>query len=729
VRRSKADADGVIHSLPPAPDFIGRLVELRLLTEFWTDSRRTLFSLIGLGGSGKTALVAEFLDRLPVEQRPSHLFVWSFYVEVDSGSFLRDAYFYFSGGGSTRAHGGAALQELVALLIRTPRALLVLDGLERIQHARASDTDVAFGHIEDATIRQLITRLAAGLGSAKCVVTSRFPLIDVYAWQQKTCSSLDVDQLSLSDAMALLRRRNLVGDETDFRRILGDFGHHALTLDYLGRYLAEYRQGRAADAHSMPGPVASSDLREERVLAKVFAAYERVLQPTELAFLSRLCVFRAGTSVADVHKIFTTERIAPGSGAVDISGPLRGLSVDSIQRIAHRLAMLHLVAKDQDGLITAHPSVRDHFGKLFTQAAPIHRAVTSHILSAVPGSGLAIDRNELDYIEEVIYHALSAGDVDLARSVYNNRLGAYSHLAWRLGEYSRCFRVLEEFRRSTDRLVDPAGHYWSWRALGYDDERYSDRASIKLLRGRLTSCDDPVARFLQGERKVLPLTSTDSPLPQPALELYIDDVQGALKSTSQLLAVTRDVDLDVKARLKLYQAEALRRDSNLDAADRSLLDAVDWIRASGSQEHLCLFQLIQSRMMLTREQLEEALVELKEGLAIAQRCGFGLYHVELAVEMGHALLSKGQKVDAARYGEVALNGLLRTSGQPPSFPHVGAEELAVLGASHPECNFVWGETKALQLLAASRGGSTTSDLMGRLKEFGRWVRDENDRSK
>ena len=63
-------------------------------------------ALVGLGGAGKTAVAARFVDELrnpDTVPRPDGLFVWSFYQQPDTGLFLQEAYRYFARGSAPTA--------------------------------------------------------------------------------------------------------------------------------------------------------------------------------------------------------------------------------------------------------------------------------------------------------------------------------------------------------------------------------------------------------------------------------------------------------------------------------------------------------------------------------------------------------------------------------------------------------------------------------------------------
>ena len=173
----------VVHPLPPAPQFVGREGELDELRSLWRNGSRGVFALVGLGGAGKTAIAARFLEELMREDRlsrPEGLFVWSFYQEPDAAFFLQELHRYFSHSDSaaTPAKGAGLLHLLSSGLARGGAHLLVLDGLERVQRVEGHDPG-PFGRIEDPLLKGLLTRIAEGVGQTVALVTSRFPLTDL----------------------------------------------------------------------------------------------------------------------------------------------------------------------------------------------------------------------------------------------------------------------------------------------------------------------------------------------------------------------------------------------------------------------------------------------------------------------------------------------------------------------------------------------------------------------
>jgi hypothetical protein len=310
----------VVHPLPLAPSFVGRQGVLAELEEHWRSGKRGVVALVGLGGAGKTAIAAQFLDKLlrvEAGPRPSSVFVWSFYQEPDAGRFLQRLYEYLATGGTPNAAGkGAGLLHLLDEALSAPamadvhafavggdplrgtRHLLMLDGLERVQQQDASRG--AYGRIEDMLLRRFLMRLASPASNleALTVVTSRFPLTDLgYV-------HINVGGLEPPAALSLLRQRGVLGDDAALARLIDAYGAHALTLDHLGGLIGVFLEGDPGRAPEVETLGAAAGDRQAARLSRLLRAYETHLPPQELALLCRLCLLRRSENLAELTELF-----------------------------------------------------------------------------------------------------------------------------------------------------------------------------------------------------------------------------------------------------------------------------------------------------------------------------------------------------------------------------------------------------------------------------------------
>jgi hypothetical protein len=298
----------MVHPLPTAPQFVGREPELEALRASWQSGANGVVALIGLGGAGKTAIAARFLDELARcghPARPEGLFVWSFYQEPDAGYFLNEAYRYFARGDPAAAPAkGAGLLHLLrdALTVGGPH-LLMLDGLERVQRQEGQGPG-AFGQIEDPLLRGLLTRIAEGVGATTALVTSRFPLTDLEPFLNRGYRHSDVGGLGRPAALALLRGHGVRGDDAALAKLVESYGAHALTLDHLGGLIGQFLDGDPRRAPEAPQLTSPQQDRQALRLARLLDAYQTHLPPAELALIGRLCLLQRSVPLDQVLRMF-----------------------------------------------------------------------------------------------------------------------------------------------------------------------------------------------------------------------------------------------------------------------------------------------------------------------------------------------------------------------------------------------------------------------------------------
>jgi hypothetical protein len=295
----------IIHPLPPAPHFVGRDAEMEMLHQADQSEFNGVIALVGLGGAGKTAIAARFLENLldpACERRPKGLFVWSFYQEPDAGLFLHQAYSYFCPSSESKPAKGSALIHLLSQTLGMGDPyLVVLDGLERVQQQESAG---AYGHVNDPLLRGLLIRIAEGLGRTKAIVTSRFPLTDLESLAREGYRSLSVGGLEPRAAQRLLRERGVKGDERALNGLIEAYGAHALTLDHLGGLLGQFLDGDPCRAPELSSLSTSVGDRQALRLVRLLRAYEEHLPPAELALLSRLCLLRRSVTFEQICHLF-----------------------------------------------------------------------------------------------------------------------------------------------------------------------------------------------------------------------------------------------------------------------------------------------------------------------------------------------------------------------------------------------------------------------------------------
>ncbi|RLG06102.1 MAG: hypothetical protein DRN68_07530, partial [Thaumarchaeota archaeon] len=161
------------------------------------------------------------------------------------------------------------------------------------------------------------------------------------------------------------------------------------------------------------------------------------------------------------------------------------------------------------------------------------------------------------------------------------------------------------------------------------------------------------------------------------------------------------------------------REGHLPSGAQNKLGEIEqWAKQVRRTELEVWTQLVRAEIALHQANMADCHKVLQTGLLLAERSGYGLYWIDLQVVKGQWELACGRHLQAGkelpseleiwtpqRWFERAeasalraLNGQLKDSGDPAPQPDLPENQLAMLGARHPECGYAWGEGDALHLL-------------------------------
>jgi transcriptional regulator with XRE-family HTH domain len=427
------------HALPRAAHFVGRRVLVDRIVA-WTgalDPAPRVLALVGLGGSGKTSIV----ERALAEAKGAP-FVWSFYDDPRVETFFAAALRSLA---ADAAHEGEQLERLTAALAARPGALLVLDGLESVQ--ATGDRGRARGELEDSRLRLLLRALARGIGRARALVTSRFALVDLAAWEGDGLETQALPPLAPPESIELLRSWGLRGSDGELGRVADAAGGHALSAAVLGSYIGSSLGGDPAKlGASGLGPFelgeAARDDGLARRLDRVLAEYARTLSPLDRDVLARVCAFPQGAGVDALARL-------AGAGG-DIAGALAGAGRTALEASLARLERTGLAFAARPGRHSAHPFVRQHFQALLADGGrDLHEVERRRLAAELDARPAArpLEAPLLDAYEALFEHTLLAGDLDGATALYFRALGGFAHLGLRIGELARGLRMVRAFGR------------------------------------------------------------------------------------------------------------------------------------------------------------------------------------------------------------------------------------------------------------------------------------------
>ncbi|MGD2111412.1 MAG: ATP-binding protein, partial [Phycisphaerae bacterium] len=411
-----------------SPELFGREKELAILDEAWNDANVGLVSLVAFGGVGKTALVNRWLlDMREQSYRGARRVLgWSFYSQgaaegkqASADLFIDHALRWFGDPDPTQGSPWEKGERLAALVNEQP-TLLVLDGLEPLQHPPSS-TD-HHGGLQDPALQTLLREVARH-NTGLCVLTTRIKVEDIQPFVGTSVRRIDLEQLSPEAGAELLRGLKVNGTDDDLQEAVKDFGGHALALTLLGNYLGTVHKGDVRKRDLVPElmhePTAGGHAR------RVMESYEKWFErKPELQILRIMGLF---------------DRPAAG-GAIKVlkeSDPIGGLTSDLVnlshgkwQFALSRLREARLLAKedpDDPETLDCHPLIREHFADKLRAEHPkawkqAHRRLYEYFRD-LPAKELPDTLEEMAPLFQAVTHGCHAGRYQEAyKDVYWRRM-------------------------------------------------------------------------------------------------------------------------------------------------------------------------------------------------------------------------------------------------------------------------------------------------------------------
>jgi tetratricopeptide (TPR) repeat protein len=737
IRAEKRAEIRIVHALQPAPHFHGRDELVQDLGAWVSDltSPDRVWSLVAAGGTGKTAVA----ERVVAGMKPgeANVLVWSFYERPDTDAFLRECNQLFLG--EEEGTAGGRLERLERGLRDGRPHLIILDGLERVQEDAGSGR--VRGELSDHSLKLLLRAMAAGLGRARALVTSRYPLVDLQDWTNRGYRDTSLDDLSPEAAVAVLRGWGVVGDAEALRAAAAQVGYHALSVAVLGSYLRSFAGGRVEAVEEFALDAVAGDDPKAAKLARVLAFYAERLPEEERALLARLSVFPRGVTI-DLLGVL-----------VDAGGEVAGLLLKAKPRLVALLGSLRArglvfqYRSDETVTWTAHPFLRERFRVLL--GCPTERVFD--VVAQALGAGLEkrpntkpSDPTTLDRYERLIEATRLAGREQEAFELFWFGLGSYMHLGGMLGEYERGYRILAAFSATArpedlgatmalrersllantlalfaanlGRLAEAGAIRWldvRWKnSLAEPKETsagFQNSADVAFHLGRLAEA----RRFANEARDEAETASDDShttnSLTHRALAAHaLGDVAAA---RADFAAAT---ELEGQSLSSIWGSWHVRH--HLDLGDltsaRALADhGLAMARRNGWNGEIPRFDALLARIDLAEG--GDPTPHLDAIRAWTSRTGDMQYIIEAHLLAAQYLLARGDTQSALGEAETGLlhavtcgYGLLRIEllvalarirlvwPDPPKAIQAGREALDL--AAHPDCGYAWGEADAAQ---------------------------------
>ena len=341
------------------PLLIGRETELASLDAAWEDPGIHVLTFVAFGGTGKSALVSHWLDRMSNTgwRGARQVLDWSFYSQgtedrvTSSDRFFDHALAWF---GDPDPKAGASRDRGLRLaeLVRQEKTLLILDGVEPLQHP---PNHPLAGRLKDPGLAALLKSLA-GANPGLCVVTTRERIADLDAFPT-TAPQEDLEALTPEAGAELLKKLGVKGKDLELLAASKRFSNHALTLFLLGGYLTRACGGdiRRCEEVDLAG---AAERRGGHAL-RVIGTYASWLgEGSELAALRLLGLFDRPAQPKALAALRAKPAI-PG-----LTEPLVDLGEEDWQLALSNLrehGLLLPADPHQPGTLDAHPLVRVYF--------------------------------------------------------------------------------------------------------------------------------------------------------------------------------------------------------------------------------------------------------------------------------------------------------------------------------------------------------------------------------
>lgn len=504
-----------------AEKLIGREDDLKRLEAAWGNPQMNVVVVRAFGGMGKTSLVAEWMARMPADtddpwRGAEWVFDWSFYSQgtgehrqASSDLFIDNALRWFGDpdpvAGSLWDRGAR-----LAALVGKARTLLVLDGLEPLQHPPGP----LAGKLRDPAIEALLKGLVAH-NAGLCVVTTREWVENLQSYYGRTAEDFELLRLTDLAGAALLHHsgarkagaRELASDDRELQSASREMRGHGLTLQLVGQYLRLVEQGdilkrdtiRLADAER---EYQNDATRPYGHAFKAMEAYERWLEakdeggrmkaegPRMLAALRLLGLFDRPAS-ADCLAALRAEPAIAG-----LTEPLVNVTEREWRLTLTRLADINLLTVQADGGVDAHPLLREYFAMQLRERnaegfRAAHRRLYEHLCKTPDKPQPKLD--ELQPLYQAVAHGCLAGlQQEACDEVYFVRIarGAEAYAVHKLGAFGSELGAVACFFEHPWSRVSPA-------LTEADQAWLLNEAAFRLrAMGRLTESLEPMRAAL-----------------------------------------------------------------------------------------------------------------------------------------------------------------------------------------------------------------------------------------
>ena len=414
---------------PLESNFKGRRKELAALDKWLADAAANpIFTIIALGGTGKSALAWRWLSDLQGRQATAitKIIWWDFYQTGSSvADFLADSLAFLGDTPPTNDNQRLQMNRLRTLL-QAGRTLLVMDGAERLLRAY-SNMNAAYQGDEEIettsdqarynrdTVDPVMSAFLRGLSQSpgsKSLITTRLLPRDLEGQDGNILPGIkriNLTGLDPEDAYQLFRDLKVKASRAEVKAVSQPLGYHPLSLRLLAGYVAN-------------DPSTPNDLRaaadfdpNEKVVGQnqnhiLQQAYNSLTQPAQQT-LSKLAAFRGGVDWPVLQAVFEDDKELQDN-----------LLLLQRRGLLQRSTNLDPITQLQITNYQLHPIVRRYAYDRLTNPTATHNQLASYF-EAVPKPTKIQTLADLAPTIELYHHLARAGQYDEAMDLAYNRLG------------------------------------------------------------------------------------------------------------------------------------------------------------------------------------------------------------------------------------------------------------------------------------------------------------------
>jgi WD40 repeat protein len=275
---------------PDVAGFLGRAIERSTACRWLQDERSRVVAVVGMGGIGKTLLATRTaVDLAPAFERVC----WRSLRDAPPFDEWLDETTRLLAHADSRGNDPTGLDGLLDVA-REVRCLLVLDNFESVLEPATTAGRYRRGYEQYGA---LLEAFAQSPHRSRLLLTSREQPPRLASLKGQSVQVLGVPGLDVADSQALLRHRDLEGDDAAWRDLVQRYGGNPLALKLAGASIGELFGGDIATY------VADLELGTGAVLGgvgKLLDSQVQRLAPLELDVLRWLAVEREAVSLADL---------------------------------------------------------------------------------------------------------------------------------------------------------------------------------------------------------------------------------------------------------------------------------------------------------------------------------------------------------------------------------------------------------------------------------------------